>query len=204
MFSKSTPLTETNSRIGSLLRVLLATSAIATLLTACHSSYVNAQNELEVLLNSEAGQRMTADELAEIIPDFADRLRGAGCEVHLPLTGEQTIPVGNQPYVSPSTGSRMIFHLTIIDSLNTIGTVDMVLHEDHWGLPADSLVETIQYIVQSRGKSVYTLYNSIESRWEGRLLYVYPGADSIQVTRGSRETQQIFYLTVSGEDSLGQ
>ena len=52
-----------------LITTILATVAMSMMLIACHPSYVNAQNELETLLNSEEGQKMTADQLAEMTPD---------------------------------------------------------------------------------------------------------------------------------------
>jgi hypothetical protein len=39
-------------------------------------------------------------------------------------------------------------------------TVTIAMREDHWGMPVDSLEGTAQYIVQSRGKGLYTLYNN--------------------------------------------
>lgn len=166
---------------------ILAMAAMGMMLIACHPSYVNAQNELETLLNSEEGQKLTADQLAEMIPDFTDKLRGA------------TLPKAAQLYVSSSTGSSMIFHQS-----DSVVTVTIALREDHWGMPTDSLEGTAQYIVQSRGKGLYTLYNNKEARWEGWLLYVYPDADSIFVTHGSQETQQTFFRTATDYDNIGQ
>ena len=182
-----------------LITTILATVAMSIMLTACHPSYVNAQNELETLLNSEEGQKMTADQLAEMTPDFADKLRGAGCDIHLPLTDNNTLPKAGQLYVSSLTGSSMIFHQS-----DSIVTVSIAMREDRWGMPADSLEGTAQYIVQSRGKGLYTLYNNKEARFEGRLIYVFPGADSIYVTRGSQVTQQTFFRTATDYDAIGQ
>ena len=182
-----------------LITTILATVAMSIMLTACHPSYVNAQNELETLLNSEDGQKMTADQLAEMTPDFADKLRGAGCDIHLPLTDNNTLPKAGQLYVSSLTGSSMVF----LQSDSTM-TVTIAMREDHWGMPADSLEGTAQYVVQSRGKGLYTLYNNEEARFEGRLVYVFPGADSIIVTRGSQETQQTFFRTATDYDAVGQ
>ena len=182
-----------------LITTILATVAMSIMLTACHPSYVNAQNELETLLNSEDGQKMTADQLAELTPDFADKLRGAGCDIHLPLTDDNTLPRSGQLYVSSLTGSSMVFLQS-----DSIITVTIAIREDHWGMPVDSLEGTAQYIVQSRGKGIYTLYNNKEARWEGRLLYVFPGADSIYVTRGSQVTQQTYFRTATDYDAIGQ
>ena len=179
-----------------LITTILATVAMSMMLIACHPSYVNAQNELETLLNSEEGQKMTADQLAEMTPDFADKLRGAGCDIHLPLTDNNTLPKAGQLYVSSLTGSSMVF----LQSDSTM-TVTIAMREDHWGMPVDSLEGTAQYIVQSRGKGLYTLYNNKEAR---RLLYVFPGADSIYVTRGSQVTQQTYFRTATDYDAIGQ
>lgn len=176
---------------------ILVTTAMSMMLIACHPSYVNAQNELEALLNSEEGQKMTADELAEMTPDFADKLRGTGCDIHLPLTEVHTLPKAGQLYVSSLTGSSMIFHQN-----DSIVTVTIALREDRWGMPADSLEGMAQYIVMSCGKSLYTLYNNKEARWEGKLLYVYPDADSIIVTHGCQITQQTFYRTATDYDDI--
>ena len=182
-----------------LIMTILGMAAMSMMLIACHPSYVNAQNELETLLNSEEGQKMTAEQLAEMTPDFADKLRGAGCDIHLPLTDDNTLPKADQLYVSSSTGSSMIFHQS-----DSIVTVSIAMREDRWGMPADSLEGTAQYIVQSRGKGLYTLYNNKEARFEGRLIYVFPGADSIYVTRGSQVTQQTFFRTATDYDAIGQ
>ena len=163
-----------------LITTILATVAMSMMLIACHPSYVNAQNELET-------------------PDFADKLRGAGCDIHLPLTDNNTLPKAGQLYVSSLTGSSMVF----LQSDSTM-TVTIAMREDHWGMPVDSLEGTAQYIVQSRGKGLYTLYNNKEARWEGRLLYVFPGADSIYVTRGSQVTQQTYFRTATDYDAIGQ
>ena len=182
-----------------LLELITMLLVVSTILTACHPSYVNAQKELETLLNSEEGQKMTADQLAEMTPGFADKLRGAGCEIHLPLTDENALPKTGQLYVSSSTGSSIVFHQN-----GSSVSVTIALRETHWGMPADSLEGTAQYVVQSRGKGLYTLYNNEEARFEGRLVYVFPGADSIIVTRGSQETQQTFFRTATDYDAVGQ
>ncbi len=167
-----------------LITTILATVAMSMMLIACHPSYVNAQNELETLLNSEEGQKMTADQLAEMTPDFADKLRGAGCDIHLPLTDNNTLPKAGQLYVSSLTGSSMVF----LQSDSTM-TVTIAMREDHWGMPVDSLEGTA---------------HNKEARWEGRLLYVFPGADSIYVTRGSQVTQQTYFRTATDYDAIGQ
>ena len=84
-------------------------AAMSMMLIACHSSMVYVLNELKTLLNSEEGQKMTATHhQGQMTPDFADKLRGAGCDIHLPLTDENTLPKVAQLYVSSVTGSSMI------------------------------------------------------------------------------------------------
>ncbi len=175
-----------------------------TLLTGCDASYVNAQRSLEWALNPEDGSYLTADQLLERFPSDSislwDKMRGVGTLVELPLTNRDTRPKENVSYVGNGSGSTMLFQFSSsVDSLtNTLGKVFLQWHEDSWGLTADvynfsePFFESDTCCVESRGKSVYTIYDASGRR--GMLLYVYPGADSILVHRGSEKTRRTFVI----------
>ncbi len=202
----------------SLLAACLLIGSAATLLLSCDPSQANAQHELEGLLNSPEGQTMTADELVGKSHNSAwDKARGAGMVIDVPLTKADTRPLTGGVYVANDTGSSMSFSLTdSIDSINTVGHINIVWHEDQWGNPRPEKTFNDTVFLQSRGKGLYAIYrykrvyddmgevvtdslgHPLTKRfWEGILLYVYPGADSIYTTRGSELTNHTYYYQAS-------
>jgi len=199
------------SKIFALLAAMVCGTAV---LTGCMPSYSNAQHRLEGLLNSEEGQQMTADELACFEQSY--------CKVSLPVTDADTRPVEGACYYASDTGTTMEFDFSEApDTLNTIGTVNVEWRESHWGIAKGDSAEAnvMNYFVQSRGKGIYTFYYMDEQTdsvghvvrdadghplmapcWEGMLIYVYPGADSLMVTRGSRETDHVYRVQLRYAD----
>lgn len=191
--------------------------AVGSMITGCMPAHSNAQNNLMWLLNSEKGRVMTAEQLMaqKDKRTLWDRMRGIGIFIDIPLTEANTLPHEAVVYTAPDTGSRMIFWLSGSDNNpQTVGIVRIEPHENQWGLPSNRAFPEETYYVESRGKSVYTLYSyatnnpdsitlapsdglqatgSPSVRWEPRVLFVYPGADSIAVSRGSKETLHTFY-----------
>jgi len=174
------------------------------MMTGCDASYVNAQRDLERALNPEDGSYLTVDDLLLRFKSDSislwDKMRGVGTLVELPLTKEDTRPKEGVSYVGNGSGSTMTFDLSSSADMmaRTLGKVYVEWHEDSWGLTADvykfsePFLEMDTCYVESRGRGVYTLYNDYGR--QGMLLFVYPGADSILVHRGSEETQRIFRL----------
>ena len=178
------------------------------ILSGCMPSYSNAQHRLEGLLNSDEGQQMTADKLACFEQSY--------CKICLPVTDADTRPQEHTCYYASDTGTTMEFDFSEApDTLNTIGTVNVEWRESQWGIAkGDSAEADVRnYFVQSRGKGIYSFYYMDEQTdsvgnvvrdadglpltapfWEGMLIYVYPGADSLIVTRGSRETDHVYRL----------
>ena len=186
----------------------------ATLVLSCDPPESNAHRQLERLLNSDEGQRMTADELIGKSHNSAwDKMRGAGMVIDVKLTDADTRPLTDGVYVSKDTGSRMKFSLTnATDSIGTVGQIAIEWHEDQWGNPWPEKTFNDTVFLQSRKKGLYAIYryNAVtdsmgeavtdsmglpltERHWEGILLYVYPGADSIYSTHGSELTNHTYY-----------
>ena len=171
-------------------------------------SETNAMLDLENLLNSDVGKAMTADQLADMSPKFSERIKGCGVEVKLPVTNVNTLPLNGVCYKAADSGSTLVFDLTERDdSLPNVGMVTMELFEDVWGhaRKGNGAPDSVSYFVQSRGKGIYTIYTYDTDRimrnygdqsplFEGRLLFVYPGADSILVHRGCEENKRVFRI----------
>ena len=186
-------------------------------LTGCMPAHTNAQNDLMWLLNSDRGNSVTADQLVSLKDDISlfDRMRGIGVVIDFPLTDANTLPHDGVLYTASDTGSEMIFHLgeTREGSL-VVGKVTMKLREDGWGKSWDRDLPAEELYLESRGKGVYTVYSYKKERtdtvasvlsdtlntadyvkWrEPRVLFVYPGADSIVVSRGSKETLHTYHV----------
>lgn len=195
------------------IKLIFAFAAVALffgVLTSCDPQHANCQRELDRVLNSEEGQTMTADQImvrfSKIRITKWDEMRGVGAVIDIKATNVNTPPQEGVSYISPKTGSVMVFTMGDFDeNFHAAGKVDIVSREDHWGNPMENRADSVTYFVQSRGKSIYTIYSYKEETdslgavksirtTEPRILYVYPGADSIFVTRGSEETQQTFVL----------
>lgn len=208
-------------RRETLLTVAVIFAATGCLFAGCMPSHSNAQNNLMWLLNSEEGRTITAEQLVAKKDHITlwDRMRGVGIVIDFPLTETNTLPREAVVYTAPDTSSRMTFRLADSDgNPQTVGKVLIEPHENHWGLPDDRHLPEETYYVESRGNGVYTLYSyetestdsttmapsdslqtaaSLTKKWEPRVLFVYPGADSIVVSRGSKETLHTFFAEKS-------
>lgn len=181
---------------------LIAAGMILIMMTGCMPSWSNAQNHLKWALNPDDDSFPTTDELLErFSPDkatFSDKLWGRTCIVEFPVTDADTRPQEDVSYVGVGSGTTMTFSLsTQTDSLpHSIGVACIEWHEDQWGFADDSTDSrsfTDTCFVESRGKGVYSLFNPEEyPQRKGMLLFVYPGADSILIHRGSEETKRVF------------
>lgn len=195
------------------LTTLLPLLFAALALTGCDPQEANSQRDLEYLLNSEEGQRMTADELANMSRSGSQKMKGAGIEVHLPVTSADTRPVAGTAYIAEDSTSLVFTLYDATDTLNTVGTVDVEWHQDHWGNSHRSGQPPVSasYYVQSRGKGIYTFYsyqkeydnygnavldadgNAVTNIFfEGMLVFVYPDADSLLITRGHPDTEHTY------------
>ena len=184
----------------------------AMFMTSCDPPIANAQRGLEGLLNSEEGQEMTADELADMSRSSGDKIRGAGVEIHLPITNADTRPLEGVTYMCEDSTSLVFSFEGAPDTLRTIGTVHVDWHQNYWGesKATGNKLDVNSYLVQSRGKGIYTFWNyenqykngepvvdetgdTIKApRFEGMLIFVYPGADSLLITRGHKDTEHTY------------
>ncbi len=181
-------------------------------LTACDPKDANAVHVLEGLLNSPDGQSMSADELADISSTSGQKIRGSGAEVHLPITNADTRPVDGA-YYKADDGTTLRFTLGDgPDTLRTVATVDVEWHQDQWGHSFAPEKEPVymSYNVQSRGKGIYTFWYMQEQYeaghpildeqgdtlrapfFEGMLVFVYPDAEKILITRGHPDTEHTY------------
>ena len=56
-----------------------------------------------------------------------------------------------------------------------------------------SHIEPDTCFLETRGQGVYTLFNpENQPQREGMLIFVYPGADSLLIHRGSEKTKRVF------------
>ena len=99
------------NKLWSSLLVVLPMMLCVFLTTACDPSIVNAQHRLEGLLNSEEGQQMTADELANMSRSSGDKVKGAGVEIHLPITNVDTRPKEGVTYKCEDDSTTLVFSL---------------------------------------------------------------------------------------------
>ena len=203
------------NKLWSSLLVVLPMMLCVFLTTACDPSIVNAQHRLEGLLNSEDGQQMTADELANMSRSSGDKVKGAGVEIHLPITNVDTRPKEGVTYKCEDDSTTLVFSLKDApDTLRTIGTVDIEWHQNIWGESYGDgrKPDYCQYYVQSRGKGIYTLWNyqaqykngnvifteegdTLKAPFfEGMLIFVYPEAGKILITRGHPDTEHTYYV----------
>ena len=201
-------------KLSLLLTACLIIGSAATMLLSCDPPFANAQRGLEGLLNREEGQKMTADELANISRSTGDKIRGAGVEIHLPITNVDTRPIEGVTYMCEDSTSLVFSFEGAPDTLRTIGTVNIEWHQNIWGesrgMGNKSNVNT--YYVQSRGKGIYTFWymdqqfenghpvldengDTIKApHFEGMLIFVYPKADSLLITRGHKDTEHTYKL----------
>ena len=206
------------NKLWSSLFVVLPMMLCVFLTTACDPPIANAQHRLEGLLNSEEGQQMTADELAEMSRSSGDKVKGAGVEIHLPVTNADTRPTEGVVYMCEDDSTTLVFSLKDApDTLRTIGKVNIEWHQDMWGNSSinANMPEYNQYYLQSRGKGIYTLWNyqaqykngnvilteegdTLKAPFfEGMLLFVYPHAEKILITRGHKDTEHTYYMKSS-------
>lgn len=178
--------------------MIVAAVMLQITITSCMPSHSNAQNRLSGALNPTDERYLSADELVALFSDdnvsFSDRMKGSACVLKLPLTDVNTRPKEGLNYVGIGSGSTMKFLLSAsADTLShTVGTVFIDWHESQWGIANHKVYSDTCY-VESRGKGVYSLYDVDRLRL-GLLLFVYPGADSILIDRGSEETRRIFKI----------
>ena len=174
----------------------------AMLAVSCMPSDANVEHALMGLLNSEEGQKMTADELNSLRASkkLGDKMRGAvGPDIQLPITDLDVLPRDSVLYTNPSTGSTLLFTLNdSTDSLNCVGTVTInqnVFREIVWAASSPVLQ------LQARGKSLYTLFEYDEEvpEWQGVIIYVYPDADSLLVTHGYEKPERVFRIVKQDE-----
>ena len=202
------------NKLLSSLFIMLSTMSLTFELMACDPSFTNAQRGLEGLLNREEGQKMTADELANMSRNSGDKIRGAGVDIHLPITSVDTRPIEGATYMCEDSTSLVFSFEGAPDTLRTIGTVNIEWHQNIWGESRDmgNKPNVNTYYVQSRGKGIYTLWfmdqqfesghpvldengDTIEApHFEGMLIFVYPKADSLLITRGHKDTEHTYKL----------
>ena len=150
-------------------------------LTACDPKDANAVHVLEGLLNSPDGQSMSADELADISSTSGQKIRGSGAEVHLPITNADTRPVDGA-YYKADDGTTLRFTLGDgPDTLRTVATVDVEWHQDQWGhsFAPDPILD-------EQGDTLRAPF------FEGMLVFVYPDAEKILITRGHPDTEHTY------------
>jgi hypothetical protein len=200
------------NRIWRTLSVVLPALLLVFGPTACDPKEANAVHVLVGLLNSPEGQDMSADELANISRTSGQKIRCSGAEVHLPITNTDTRPVNGADYKADD-GTTLRFTLGDgPDTLRTIATVDVEWHQNEWGHSFAPEKEPVymSYNVQSRGKGIYTFWYMQEQYeaghpiideqgdtlrapfFEGMLVFVYPGADSILISRGHPDTEHTY------------
>lgn len=205
-----------NRTVKVVICALLVTASFT--LAGCMPPQTNAQNRLRGALNPDDGSYPMADELKAMFSadnaTIGDKLKGATCIVDLPLTNSDTMPNDSVGYVDANSGSIMSFHFDAEkDNLpNTLGKVFFEWREHVWSI-ANGSADNPEYdtcYVESRGKGVYTLYH-YEKQYKadrlltdslgnpimtperlGMLLFVYPGADSILIQRGSEESKRVY------------
>lgn len=215
----------TKSVFGALAAVTVISATM--MLTACDPHWANAQRHIEWALNPDDGSWLTTDQFIDKFSSDkatrSDKIWGRDCIIELPLTNADIRPQEGVNYVGMGSGTTMLFQFSEnADTLcHTIGKVDINWREDRWGFDVSedeirlnpNRFGSKTYFVESRGKSVYTLYEYEERtdtlgnpiadslgnvqadiRRLGMLLFVYPGADSILVHRGSKETQRTFKI----------
>lgn len=193
---------------------LALTVAAVFALSGCMPSHSNAQLDLMWLLNDDRGDSVTAEQLVNLKNEITlwDRMRGIGVVIDFPLTDANTLPRDSVVYIASDCGSQMTFHLgETREGSPVVGKVTMKLREDTWGKRWDRDFPPEELYLESRGKGVYTVYSYKKNRddtvaselidsvgyskWrEPRVLFVYPGADSIVVSRGSKETLHTYHL----------
>lgn len=193
---------------------VIALLAALCALEGCMPAHTNAQNELMWLVNSDRGDSLTAEQLVALKKEITlwDRMRGIGVVIDFPLTDANTLPCDTVLYIASDTGSQMTFHLgETRECGQVVGKVTMKLREDSWGKRWDRDFPPEEFYLESRGKGVYTVYSYknkstdtvsnhlLDSpgyiKWrEPRVLFVYPGADSIIVSRGSKETLHVYHV----------
>jgi len=185
-------------KIKYLFGILFGTMVVVS----CMPPDANVEHALIGLLNSEEGQKMTADELNSLRASkkLGDKMRGAiGPDIQLPISDLDVLPRDSVLYTNPMTGSTLCFNLSgTVDSLNAVGTVTInqkEFREIVWSTNSSVLQ------LQSRGKSLYTLfeYNENGPEWQGVIIYVYPDADSLLVTHGYEKPERVFRIERQAE-----
>lgn len=180
---------------------LMVAGVMGASVSSCMPSQTNAQNHLMWALNPDDGSYLTADELCtRFSPDSAswgDKIWGRTCIVELPLTDTDTRPKEMVCYVGEGSGSTLTFKFfATADSLpHTIGEVYIEWHENLWGMSDSTMshIEPDTCFLETRGQGVYTLFNpENQPQREGMLIFVYPGADSLLIHRGSEKTKRVF------------
>ncbi|MBR3455144.1 MAG: hypothetical protein IKH26_07470 [Bacteroidaceae bacterium] len=169
----------------------------AMLAVSCMPPDANVEQALISLLNSEEGKKMTADDLNSLRSSkkVGDKMRGAvGPDIQLPITDLDVLPRDSVLYTNPLTGSTLWFSFNgRTDSLNAVGTV--TINQKEFREVVWTASSPVMHL-QSRGKSLYTLfeYNEDGPEWQGVIIYVYPDADSLLVTHGYEKPERVFRI----------
>lgn len=154
------------------------------------------QNELDF----EYG-RVLRGESDWLTPESLARLTKGHVQVNIPVQEQDNKPRFNIVYLQPETGGTIIFsgspqRLPTIygDELPSIGEATCHFKDVEY----DYLTEPYTAYVQSRGKGLYTLYRMEGTRdeqtnewrdhsnpvWYPVIISVYPGGDSLVISRG--------------------
>ncbi len=140
-----------------------------------------------VAVHNGEGRWMTADEIAKLSKGHVG--------VDLPTYDSNPMPLMNRTYRQASTGGHITFRDTLLagDTLHTIAVAEYEFREPMY-FQTDSLSTTA--LVQKRGKGILTLYakRTVRNRetgesydipeWKSAVISVYPGGDSLLVSRG--------------------
>ena len=140
-----------------------------------------------IAVHNGEGRWMTADEIAKLSKGHVG--------VDLTTYDTNPVPLMNRTYRQASTGGYITFRDTLLagDTLHTFAVAEYAFREPMY-FQTDSLSTTA--LVQKRGKGILTLYakRTVRNRetgesydipeWKSAVISVYPGGDSLLVSRG--------------------
>lgn len=180
-------------------------AATALLLTACNLGHptINGGKTGQPIMDGwtfeMAGEYWLPSVMADKKPQTPEEvanLTEVNVQVKLPVHEGNPMPHDGVTYRQASTGGYITFHMTPIegDTLNPVGTVEMLLKEDmYWER------DTVRDVrVRSYGKGIFSTYAINRERQRGEpersresvaiipaIISVYPGGDSLLISRGN-------------------
>lgn len=179
--------------------------ASALLLTACNFGrpIINGEKTGQPIMDGwtreMAGEYWLPSVLADQKPQTPEEvanLSEVNVQVKLPVHEGNPMPLDGVTYRQASTGGYITFHLTPVegDTLNPIGTVEMLLKESRY-FDIDTIKDAR---LLGYGKGIFSTYHIKRQRQRGEperynewvenyptIISVYPSGDSLLICRGN-------------------